>query len=136
MRSFKYKLASFMYGRYGLDQLYYGLLATYVIFIIFNIIFPSFIWNILMSVCLVYALFRVFSRNITARQRENAVFLKLWNPLKTELVLLKDRCRDIRTARYRKCKHCRAIIRLPKKKGKHTVMCPRCKERFSVRILF
>ncbi|MBQ7921514.1 MAG: hypothetical protein IJ325_02925 [Clostridia bacterium] len=135
MNSFRYKLATFMHGRYGIDQLYYGLLVTYVIFIILNIIFPSFIWGILMTASLVYALFRMFSKNIAARQRENRVFLKLWNPLKTELVLCKDRCKDFRTARYRHCKHCRAIIKLPKKRGKHTVICPCCKERFSVRII-
>ena len=136
MNSFRQKLASFMYGRYGTDQLYYGLLAVYVLLLLLNMCFPSILWNIPMSICIVYAVFRVFSRNTWARRRENDVFLKFWRPLKTELVLLKDRCKDIRTARYRKCRHCKAIIKLPRKRGKHTVVCPRCKQRFSVRILF
>jgi len=125
-----------MYGRYGTDQLNNGLLVLYVLLLIANMLLPNIVWGIFMSLCLVYTLFRMFSRNIPARRRENEKFLKFWHPLKTELVLLKDRCRDIRTARYRRCKHCRAIIKLPKKRGKHTVVCPRCKQRFSVRILF
>lgn len=39
----------------------------------------------------------------------------------------KDHC-------FRICPGCRANIRLPKKKGKHTVVCPACKCRFEVKI--
>lgn len=35
---------------------------------------------------------------------------------------------------FRICPECQANIRLPKKKGKHTVVCPRCKCRFEVKI--
>ena len=136
MRSFRQKLISFMYGRYGTDQLNNGLMVTYVLILIINMFLPSIYWSIPLSALIVYSLFRMFSRNIPARRRENEAFLKFWRPLKTELVLIKDRCKDIRTARYRKCSHCKAILKLPRKRGKHTVVCPRCKERFSVRILF
>jgi hypothetical protein len=34
------------------------------------------------------------------------------------------------------CPHCKANLRLPRKKGKHSVVCPRCKERFEVKNLF
>ena len=33
-----------------------------------------------------------------------------------------------------KCEHCRAVLRLPKKPGKHTVRCPQCNKTFSVKI--
>ena len=35
---------------------------------------------------------------------------------------------------YKKCPHCRAQLRLPRKKGEHDVCCPRCKVTFSVKI--
>lgn len=48
-------------------------------------------------------------------------------PKKKKLKTDKDHC-------FRICPECRANIRLPKKKGKHTVVCPRCKCRFEVKI--
>jgi len=135
MQSFKNKLASFMYGRYGVDPLYYGLLALYLIFLLLNIVFSSVIWSVLMAAALGYALFRSLSRNIPARRRENEVFLKFWHPLKTELKLFRDKWKDRKTARYRRCTHCHVIIRLPNEKGKHTVICPHCKKRFAVKII-
>ena len=35
---------------------------------------------------------------------------------------------------FRICPECMVNLRLPKKKGKHTVVCPRCKHRFEVKI--
>lgn len=46
---------------------------------------------------------------------------------KTKLKTDKDHC-------FRICPECKANIRLPKKKGSHTVVCPRCKCRFEVKI--
>ena len=48
-------------------------------------------------------------------------------PKKKKLKTDKDHC-------FRICPECRANIRLPKQRGKHTVVCPRCKCRFEVRI--
>ena len=46
---------------------------------------------------------------------------------KKKLKTDKDHC-------FRICPECKANIRLPKQRGKHTVVCPRCKCRFEVRI--
>ena len=35
---------------------------------------------------------------------------------------------------YRRCPGCRVTLRLPKRKGKHTVVCPKCGRRFEVKI--
>ena len=34
---------------------------------------------------------------------------------------------------YKKCIHCKTVLRLPLKKGVHTVKCPNCKKRFEVK---
>ena len=136
MNSLRNKLRSFLWGRYGIDQLYYGLLGLYVLFLLLSVLLDWKIFSALSSVLLVLALLRALSKNHAARRKENAVFLKLWAPMKTELVLLKDRFRDRKNARYRHCRHCRAILKLPVKKGGHTVVCPKCHKRFSVHILF
>lgn len=136
MGSFRERLIRFMYGRYGTDQLNTALLVIYFLLLLINIFISNIILPIFMWVVLVYSLFRSLSRNIYARQKENMFFLKLWRPVKSSLALSLRRLMEIRTNRFRRCTNCRIILRLPRRTGKHTVRCPRCKQRFSVRIFF
>lgn len=124
-----------MYGRYGIDEMYYGLLVLWLIIMIINTFVGSMVLSLLGTAVLIYSLFRFCSKKIDKRRRENAVFLKLWHPIRNWLTYQRDKFRDRKTARYRKCKHCKAILKLPNKKGKHTVNCPKCHEKFDVRIL-
>ncbi|MBQ2726839.1 MAG: hypothetical protein IJF78_14135 [Clostridia bacterium] len=134
MNNFKTKFIRFMYGRYGIDQLYGALFAAWCVIAVINCFVNSIILSILGTVLAVWMIWRTLSRNIQKRRAENEKFLILWKPVKSWLVFQRDRFRDRKTARYRKCSHCRAIVKLPVKKGKHTVVCPRCKGRFDVRI--
>ena len=81
-----------------------------------------------------WSLFRMFSRKIYKRRAENEKFLKIWNPIKNKFRLMKNKRRDRKTHVYKKCPKCKAVLRLPKQKGKHTVRCPKCSERFDVKI--
>ena len=123
-----------MYGRYGTDTLNKVLLGVYLaLVIIYTVI--SFtpihsVWfslgYIVATVTLVIVIFwRMFSRNVTARRRENERFCGFFK-------LRRNKFRDRKTHVYKKCPSCRAVLRLPKAKGKHNVICPRCKNRFSV----
>ena len=134
MNKFKQKLYAFMIGRYGIDQLYFGLFGLWCLLAVVNLFVGSFVLSCLGTAVIVFALLRTFSRNRAKRMRENAWFLKLWNPVRNWFVYTRDRIRDRKTARYRKCTHCKAICKLPIKKGKHTVVCPKCGQRFNVRI--
>lgn len=135
MNRLRNKIISFMYGRYGVDELYIFLLVLYFGLFVINCFVSSFWINCVAAVLLVFSIFRSMSKNYTKRRRENEVFLKLYRPVKSELILLKDRFKDIRTARYRKCPHCGITIKLPNKKGKHSVICPKCRERMKVNIV-
>ena len=135
MNNFKQKLIAFMIGRYGMDEMYFGLFGVWFILTMINGFAKSAILSILSAAALIWALWRFLSRNHAKRRAENEKFLKLWRPVKNWLTFQRDRFRDRKTARYRKCKHCKAIIKLPNQKGKHTVRCPKCGERFDVRIL-
>ena len=123
-----------MYGRYGYDALsktllwvYAGLLLVYTVLSVFVDSPLLYLANILISFSLIfYILFRTMSRNIAKRREENAKFLGFWK-------LRKNKKRDRKTHVYRKCPKCRAVLRLPRSKGKHSVRCPRCNERFQVR---
>lgn len=123
-----------MYGRYGTDTLSKVLLGIYFAFVLICTVISFFVHSIwfaifyyvVASALVVWMFSRMFSRNIAARRRENEKFcgfFKLW----------KNKYRDRKTHVYRKCPACKAVLRLPKAKGKHFVVCPRCKNRFKVR---
>lgn len=135
MGNFRNKMMTFMYGRYGVDELYYGLFALSILIAVVNMFVGSLVLYLVGVISLGFMVFRCFSRKYDRRRRENMVFLKMWKPIKSWFVLQKDRFRDRKTARYRKCTGCKAIIKLPNKKGSHSVRCPKCGERFGVRII-
>ena len=134
MGKFTNKLAGFFYGRYGNDTLNKVLTGIYLTWLIVFTIVDVFVSTIIFTLvgwCVTLALFawvmfRMMSRNIYARRRENDKFCGFFK-------LRKNKFRDRKTHVYRKCKTCKAVLRLPKAKGKHFVVCPKCKSRFEVR---
>ncbi len=135
MNKFKQKLFQFMYGRYGVDQLYYGLFVLLIVLVVINTFAQSVAVYALELIVMAVMVFRSFSKNHAKRRAENAAFLKLWKPVKGWFILQRDRIRDRKDYRYRKCPKCKAMLKLPNKKGKHTTNCPRCKNKFDVKIL-
>ena len=134
MGKFKNKLARFFYGRYGADTLnnvltgiYLSWLITFSIVDIFvnSIIFSIIGWLVTVAI-FALVMFRMMSRNIYKRRRENEKFCGFFK-------LQRNKFRDRKTHVYRKCPSCKAVLRLPKAKGKHTVICPRCQNRFPVK---
>ena len=131
---FREKLVRFMSGRYGGDQLNSFVLIVVAILMVVNIFVNSWIMYICYMVLWIWTLFRMLSRNIYKRRAENEKFLKLWNPIKNKWKLMKNKRRDRKTHVYKKCPKCKSVLRLPRQKGKHTVRCPKCSERFDVKI--
>lgn len=134
MGKFRDQFMRFMAGRYGVDQLYYTGLALCLVLMVVNTFVQSVILSGVIWMLLVVMLYRSFSRNIYQRQRENQKFLVFWKPIKSKLSLLGKKIRDFKTHRYHQCPNCKVVLRLPRKKGKHTVKCPRCQTKFQVRV--
>ena len=132
--SFRERVAQFMAGRYGIDRLYYLLLGICFVLIVVNIFVNSFIISLIESLVLIYAFFRVMSRNIYKRQQENEKFIRFADKPKKFINLQKCKNRDKATHVYKKCPSCKNNLRLPKEKGEHTVVCPCCKHRFNIKI--
>ena len=123
-----------MYGRYGTDTLGNVLLVTYFIIVVLHT-FVGFFWGnvwvdaavwLVSSALAVIVITRMFSRKTAKRRQENEKFCGFFK-------LMGNKRRDRKTHVYRKCPTCKAVIRLPRAKGKHNVVCPRCKNRFKVR---
>ncbi len=136
MKNFFYNLGTkfqkFMYGRYGIDRLYNILLFAYLIILITALVIGRAVDSRLYSVIslaglllILFAFYRVFSKNIEKRRKENAKWMRFENKVK---------CR--KTHIFRKCPKCKSVLRLKKIKGKHRVSCPHCNENFEIRVLF
>ena len=135
MGKFSNGLARFFYGRYGNDTLNKFLMVLYLICVVTVSILSLFIqsalftliaWSVTMGI-FVWSFYRTMSRNILKRRRENERFCGFFK-------LRRNKFRDRKTHVYRKCPKCKAVLRLPKKVGKHTVKCPKCLDFFNVRV--
>lgn len=84
----------------------------------------------------VYSLFRSLSKNRFKRGEENNAYLSKKKRFCDFFTLQKNRIKERDTHVYKKCPNCKAVLRLPRKKGKHGVVCPRCQKRFDVKILW
>ncbi len=129
---FRDKFARFMYGRNGFDRTCNLLLWTGLILVVLNMFLHSFVLNIIYYVILIYCMFRILSRNIYKRRTEDQKVMAVWGRIKNFFLLLKNKFRDRKTHIYRTCPECKANLRLPKRKGKHTVRCPKCSNRFEI----
>lgn len=124
------KLQEFMYGRYGGDKFNIFLLIVGLV-ISFIGQFTRFPLLLLISyVFYGYALFRMFSRNIQARQKEYYSFLKVWNPIVKWFRMRQMIFRDRKVYRYFKCPNCGQQLRAPKGRGKIQVTCQKCHKEF------
>lgn len=135
MNQFKYKIAQFMQGRYGVDQLYRALNFTIIGLLILNLFLQSTIISVIFWVVFIISYYRVLSKNILKRQSENSRYLSILYQAQKKLRLPIRRIKEIRTHRYRKCPKCKQVMRLKRKSGKHSVVCPNCQNKMTVRIM-
>ncbi len=131
---FRVRFARFMAGRNGPDALgrtvYYVLLLS----LLLRLFTDHFALGIVQALLLFVYFFRFFSKNRVRRARENQRFLAMLGAVRRFFVRQQHRLRDRKTHVYRRCPTCRRTLRLPKKRGTHTAVCPMCAAHFSVKI--
>lgn len=126
LRQFSTKLSAllrgFMAGRYGTDRLNMVILCAGLVASLLSVWTQSrglnLIFFLLSYGLMIWAIFRSLSRNTYKRYLENRKFLQLINRVKD------------RQNRYFDCPKCRQVVRVPRGKGKISITCPRCKEKF------
>lgn len=140
---FREKLARFMYGRYGMDQLgkflfYFAIgLMVINIFVRIGVIY----WVALLI--LGYGYFRCFSKNIYKRSFENDKYMKLrqsvtaffnrtFNKKGSYSSKWNSYTGNAYTVEYKifKCPKCKQKLRVPKGKGKIMISCRKCGNEF------
>ena len=112
----------FFAGRYGHDRLNMLILTTGLVLVVLGLLIHVWWINLFLTIgsyaLLIWALFRSFSRDHYKRYQENRKYL-----------LFLDRVKD-RDNRYFTCPRCHQTVRVPRGKGKISITCPRCKEKF------
>ena len=128
------RFARFMAGRYGPDALgrtvYYVLLLS----LLLRLFIDHFALGIVQALLLFVYFFRFFSKNRVRRARENQRYLAMLGAIRRFFALRCRRFRDRKTHVYKRCPTCRRTLRLPRKRGTHTAVCPMCAAHFSVKI--
>ena len=136
MSKFKEKLIRFASGRYGMDRLYYFISGLALIIMLVYVFVQKWWLYPIILLLLGWGLFRCFSRNIYKRRRENQILTNILRAIGGFFKLNWNRIRYFGSKVFKKCPHCKAVIRLPRKRGSHSVRCPRCSKSFDVKVVF
>ena len=116
------RLRNFMMGRYGTDRLNMAILCEGLVASLLSVLIKFAPVNLALFVLsygmMFWAIFRTLSRNTYERYQANRKFLQLPGRIKD------------RAHRYFACPKCRQMVRVPRGKGKISITCPRCREKF------
>lgn len=129
------KYNKLMTGRYGIfDTLNRDMLILWAAVGFINMFIRSRVVRFVLPVLPVLVILRLISENTVKRGIENRKYIDFRNKAAELFKIQYKRIKEHKTHRYYKCKNCSAYLRVPHKKGEHTVSCPKCGKEFSVKI--
>ena len=129
-QKFKDTLARFMYGRYGADNLGRVLIWGGIIVLLIGAFTGLRILTIIAYAAYIFAIFRMFSRNVEKRRLENQKYLSITAGLRKSTTQRMNRLRNSKQYKYFKCPNCKSYLKLPRGVGEVTVTCGKCKNQF------
>lgn len=125
------RLRRWMAGRYStIDALYRFLSTAAMVLILLALVLRLPLLDWIALALLIYAWYRLLSRDIARRAAENAAFVR-WQ----QQVLGAVRQRRVRWAQrrlylYCRCPACRQQVRVPRGHGRVAITCPKCHTEF------
>ncbi len=123
------KMQRFMWGRYGNDNLNQFLLAVAFVCLIISFLGGG-VFYILATVIMVFAYYRMFSRNISKRSAENHQSLKPHKHDRRFFIKQQWEWRHRKTYPNYRCPNCRQKIRVPRGRGRIAISCRKCGNEF------
>lgn len=130
------RIAKFMAGRNGNDRLNLFLIVIGIIFIILGVVFrdsAGLLFNTLTLVIIVLVYFRMFSKNLSKRQTENAKYMEIRYVFISKFRLLREKWVQRNEYKFFRCPSCRTALRVPRGRGKIMIVCKKCGTRFEGR---
>ena len=130
----KEKLARFMVGRNGNDQLNLFLYAADAILLIAATLVRGqagrWMW-LAVLILLGYIYFRMFSKNLTRRREENGKYLRLRYSILAGLKLRREKWVQRKDYKFFTCPSCKTMLRVPRGHGKIKIVCRKCGNSFT-----
>lgn len=124
------RLARFMYGRYGSDDLNRVYSLVSIIFLLLGLVLRSNVVYLVGLLLLAYTVYRSFSKNIQKMYAQNQKFLNWRYRMVAKWSKWKERFSQRKEYRFYKCPSCRQRVRVPRGRGKIAITCPKCKTEF------
>ena len=125
-----------MYGRYGGDNLgrflSFAALVPLFVSLLVDGVASVVLWLVTLAL-LVWMYVRMFSRNISARSRENQKYLQYRTRLTGFFRGARNRFRQRKEYRFFRCPKCRAWLRVPRGRGKLRISCRQCGTSFEAK---
>lgn len=126
----KRRLAEFMNGRYGADQLSKFMLGVCLVCLVVNIFTGVRAVYLVALLILGICYYRMLSRDYARRSAENQKYLNLLWKGKGRLAKTRNRIVQSKDFHIYKCPSCGQKIRIPRGKGKICITCPKCRHEF------
>ena len=124
-----------MAGRNGNDALNRFLLTANLVVLLLAVLLSRTVLGSLLSLLVLVLLgltyFRMFSRNLYRRRSENERFLREKEKLNAKLRVQKERWKQRKDYKFFTCPSCKAVMRVPRGRGKIRIVCNRCGNSFT-----
>ncbi|NBH62784.1 hypothetical protein D1155_14130 [Anaerotruncus sp. 80] len=133
MNGFRYRIYQFMQGRRGVDQYGRFLLIVAMTFLIVSMFTLENLFYYLGLMIFIYAYYRIFSRNLYKRERENTWYLTQKFRL-TKGKSFRQKQYEWRYYAYFKCPGCGQKMRAPRGKGTIKIKCHSCNTEFQKKV--
>lgn len=127
------KAVDWLQGRQGPDDLARFSVDVAAVLVIVNFFARTSWLGWVALALLVYSMFRIQSKNLGARSRENASFLRLLGPVRPWVQNPKAAFAEVKGYKHAKCSSCGQRVRVPRGKGTLRVSCPKCHTKFEVK---
>lgn len=122
----KRRWQQFMIGRYGVDAFARFLNLCIILLLVVNLFLRTRIFYWMAVVLLAYCYFRMFSKNISARFRENERYMGLRFQVEEQIKRRNFQVRQMMKYHIYRCPGCGQKIRIPRGKGRISIHCPKC----------
>ena len=123
------KIQRFMWGRYGNDRFNQFLMIVALVCIVISM-FGGSLFYLLGIGLMVYAYFRMFSRNTGKRAAENQWYLRKEMKVRGFLLSQKKAFAQRKEYHIYKCPNCKQKLRVPRGRGRIAIRCRKCGTEF------
>lgn len=117
-------------GRNGVDELSSSCTNVALLLVVIDL-FAHTTWMSIIALALLgYSWFRISSKSIPSRRKENASYVKTCGPVVPWLVNPISAAQETKDYKHLSCPSCGQRVRIPRGKGNVRITCPKCKNRF------